>query len=55
LLVRGGGLAILVRAPFEVRAAVETYGGAPLAHELSRAKAALDPDGRLSPGRRPER
>jgi glycolate oxidase FAD binding subunit len=53
LLARGGGSCTVLRAPQQVRAVVDTYGPVPVQPATRRAKAELDPDGRLAPGRQP--
>jgi glycolate oxidase FAD binding subunit len=52
LLGRGGGACTVLRAPNEVRALSDTYGPVPLTGGMRLAKAELDPDARLSPGRK---
>jgi glycolate oxidase FAD binding subunit len=51
LLARGGGSCTVLRAGDEVRAVVDPVGPVPLTGQQRQAKAALDPVGRLAPGR----
>jgi glycolate oxidase FAD binding subunit len=54
LLARGGGGCTLLRAPHDLRELVEPHGTGPLPPSAARLKLALDPEERLSPGRRPD-
>ena len=54
LLARGGGSCVVLRAPAPLRSLVDTYGPITLPDALWRAKAELDPEQRLAPGRLPD-
>ena len=47
----GAGSAVVLRAPTEVRALVDTWGPVPALELMRRVKAEFDPDHRLAPGR----
>ncbi len=53
MLGRGGGSCVVLRAPEPLRSAVDITGPVPLTLADRQAKAALDPTGRLAPGRYP--
>jgi glycolate oxidase FAD binding subunit len=53
MLGRGGGTCVVLRAPVALRAQIDATGPLPLSPTDRQAKAALDPEERMSPGRYP--
>jgi len=53
MLGRGGGSCVVLRAPEALRADIDATGPVPLTLTDRQAKAALDPEGRMAPGRYP--
>jgi glycolate oxidase FAD binding subunit len=53
MLGRGGGSCVVLRAPEPLRGDIDATGPVPLTLTDRQAKAALDPEGRLAPGRYP--
>jgi glycolate oxidase FAD binding subunit len=53
MLGRGGGSCVVLRAPEALRSQIDVTGPVPLTLTDQQAKAALDPEGRLAPGRYP--
>jgi glycolate oxidase FAD binding subunit len=53
MLGRGGGSCVVLRAPEALRSQIDVTGPVPLTLSDRQAKAALDPEGRMAPGRYP--
>ena len=53
MLGRGGGSCVVLRAPEALRSQIDVTGPVPLTLTDQQAKAALDPEGRMAPGRYP--
>jgi glycolate oxidase FAD binding subunit len=53
MLGRGGGTCVVLRSPEPLRSYLDETGPVPLTAADQQAKAALDPEGRMAPGRYP--